>query len=118
MVPGPTGPGPTVARSARRRTRRLDSAEPAIVMRREPEHFGDRELNLVYVARKLKDALRLEEVLTSAGVDYAVEPDRYTSGRLFRRERVGAFFYVAPEIEEAVRTTLRSAGFEPFTRDA
>lgn len=87
-------------------------------MRREPEHFGDRELSLVYVARKLKDALRLEEVLTRAGVDYAVEADRYTTGRLFRRERIGAFFYVVPGIEEEVRTTLRGAGFEPFTNTA
>ncbi len=83
-------------------------------MRRDPEHFGDRELSLVYLGRKLKDALRLEAVLTEAGVDYAVEADRYWVGRIFRRERIGAFFYVAPEAEAAVRETLRTAGFEPF----
>jgi hypothetical protein len=27
---------------------------------------------------------------------------------------VGAFFYVAPEIEDGVRATLREAGFQPF----
>ncbi len=67
----------------------------------------------MYLARKLKDALRLEAALTEAGFDYAVEPDRYWTGRIFRRERVGAFFYVAPEDEGSVRETMRRAGFEP-----
>ena len=83
-------------------------------MRREPEHFGDRELSLIYVGRKLKVALRAEEVLTAAGVDYFVEADRYWAGMILRRERVGAFFYVEPEVEVAARETLRRAGFEPF----
>jgi len=85
-------------------------------MRRDPEHFGDRELSLVYVARKLKDALRLEDVLTRAGIDYAVEADKYVAGTLFRRERVGAFFYVTPEIEASVRQTLVAAAFKPFEK--
>jgi hypothetical protein len=83
-------------------------------MRREPEHFGERELVLIYVGRKLKDALRLEEVLTGAGIDYAVEADRYWTGTIFRRERVGAFFYVAPETEASARETLSRAGFRAF----
>lgn len=83
-------------------------------MRKDPETYGDRELTLVYVARKLKDALRLEQVLHDAGVDYCVEADRYWSGTIFRRERVGAFFFVLPELEESTRATLRGAGFQPF----
>ena len=83
-------------------------------MKREPEHFGDQELNLVYVARKLKDARRLEEVLNGAGVEYLVEADRYWSGMIFRRERVGAFFYVVPGVEASAREILRRAGFQPF----
>ena len=84
-------------------------------MRRDPEHFGDRELNLIYVARKLKQALRLEQMLTDAGLDYCVEADRYWAGMILRRERVGAFFYVDPEIEASARATLERAGFEPFS---
>jgi hypothetical protein len=83
-------------------------------VRREPEHFGEQELALIYVGRKLKDALRLEEVLNAAGVDYAVEADRYWAGTIFRRERVGAFFYVAPADEAAARETLTRAGFTPY----
>jgi len=81
-------------------------------MRKEPEHFGDQEMCLIYLARKLDEALRVETVLTDAGLDYAVEADRYWTGVLFRRERVGAHFYVLPEVEAAARDTLRRAGFK------
>lgn len=82
-------------------------------MRREPEHFGEQELNLIYVARKLKHALQLEQLLTDAGLDYLVEPDHYSVGTFFPRWRVGAFFYVAPDIDGAAREALRGAGFTP-----
>ena len=58
-------------------------------MRRGPEHFGETELSLLYVAQKLKHALRLEQLLTDAGLDYLVETDEYSVGILFRRVRVG-----------------------------
>jgi len=86
-------------------------------MRREPDYFGDREMSLVYVGRRLKDSLRLEETLTQAGIDYAVEADKYWAGRLFRRERVGAFFYVLPEVEASTRAVIQQAGFRPFEPD-
>lgn len=80
-------------------------------MRQEADFFEDRELDLVYIAKKLKEALRLESVLTDAGVDYAVEPDRYVGGVIFRSERVGAFFYVAPESLDQVREVMHRHGF-------
>jgi hypothetical protein len=83
-------------------------------MRRDPEHFGEQELVLVYVARKLKHALQIEGVLTDGGIDFAVEADKYVAGFLFRKERVGAFFYVAPENEQAARQVLEQAGHAPF----
>lgn len=81
------------------------------IMRRDPEFFEDRELDLIYIAKRLKDALRLESVLTEAGVDYAVETDKYVGGLLFRSERVGAFFYVGPESMEQVREVMHLHGF-------
>ena len=66
-------------------------------MRREADFFEDREMDLIYIAKKLKDALRLESALTESGVDYAIETDKYLGGVIFRSERVGAFFYVLPE---------------------
>jgi len=85
-------------------------------MRREPDHFGDQELDLVYVAKRLKEALRLEQVFTDAGVDYLVEPDRYSGGVIFRSERVGAFFYVAPDRTSAAHEIMTNAGFEPHVQ--
>ena len=85
-------------------------------MRRDPDFFGvDDELALIYIAKKLKEALRLEEVLTQAGLDYLVEPDHYIGGLIFRRERVGAFFYVAPGDEDSARQTLAQEGFAAYS---
>ena len=83
-------------------------------MRREPEYFGHQELALVYVAKKLREALRLEKSLTDAGLDYLVEPDTYRGGVIFQAERIGAFFYVAPENDSAAREAMRRAGFVPY----
>ena len=84
-------------------------------MRREPDFFGDIDLPLVYVARKLKESLRIEEVFTQAGLDYLVEPDKYSGGVIFRSERIGAFFYVAPPDEAAARETLEREGFKAYS---
>jgi hypothetical protein len=83
-------------------------------MKQEPDYFGEQELALVYVAKKLKEALRLEQLLTDAGVDYLVEPDKYSGGVIFRSERIGAFFYVAPENTGATIEVMRRGGFEPY----
>ncbi|MBL8216835.1 MAG: hypothetical protein JNK87_39310 [Bryobacterales bacterium] len=83
-------------------------------MRREPDYFGEQELALVYIAKKLKEALALEEKLTRAEIDYLVEPDRYRGGVLFVTERVGAFFYVIPEHEAHVREFLTANGYHPY----
>jgi hypothetical protein len=83
-------------------------------VRREPDFFGEQELALVYVAKKLKEALRLEGLLTDAGIDYLVEPDKYSGGVIFRSERVGAFFYVAPEQDSAVKEVLQRSGLKPY----
>ena len=83
-------------------------------MRREPEHFGEQELALIYVAKKLAEALKVEEALTSAGFDYLAEPDTYKGGVVFQTERVGVFIYVAPSDDSAARAALVRAGFQPF----
>lgn len=83
-------------------------------MRRDPDFFGDRELNLLYIARRLKEALHLEKLLSEAGVDYLVEADKYSGGVIFRSERVGAFFYVAPESDEAARSVMHREGIAPY----
>jgi hypothetical protein len=83
-------------------------------VRQEPEFFGEAELSLLYIAKKLKEALKVEEALTGAGLDYVVEPDTYRGGIIFASERVGAFFYVAPEQLNESRELLRTHGYKPY----
>ena len=86
-------------------------------MKQEPAFFGDRELNLIYIAKRLRDALRLEEALTGAGVDYAVETDTYRGGMIFVSERVGAFFYVEDASLGATYEVMQRNGFKPWRAD-
>jgi hypothetical protein len=83
-------------------------------LKQEPDFFGEQELVLIYIAKKLKEALRLEKVLTDAGVDYLVEPDKYSGGIIFRSERIGAFFYVAEAGERIARELMQRSGFVPY----
>jgi hypothetical protein len=80
-------------------------------MRREADFFGDRDMDLIYIAKKLKDSLQLESLLTESSIDYAVEADHYSGGVIFRSERVGAFFYVLPDDLERARDVMYKSGF-------
>jgi len=82
-------------------------------MRRGAEFLEGRDAALVYIARKLREALKLEELLTASEVDYVVEPGEYLGGFLFRTTRVGAFFYVDPDAEEHARLLLAEHGYKP-----
>jgi len=82
-------------------------------MHREADFFGDREMDLVYIAKKLREALRLESAFTESGVEYAVETDKYLGGVLFRSERMGAFFYVLPDAVDTARRVMRENGYRP-----
>ena len=85
-------------------------------MKQGPEFFGDEvELALVYIARRLNEALKVEEVLNAAEFDYLVEPDSYSGGLIFRTERIGAFFYVVPAKEDQARAVLNGQGFKPYS---
>lgn len=86
-------------------------------MRQQPEFFGEQELELLYIAKKLKEALALEKLLTDSGLDYLVEPDKYSGGIIFRAERVGAFFYVAPADEARARELLTANRYKPYAHE-
>mgnify|MGYP001240627651 CR=1 FL=1 len=87
-------------------------------VRRDPEFFGEAELDLVYMARRLRDALKLETLLTEGGVDYLVETGSYTGGLLMRRELTGAFFYVASSELPRARELLLKNRYTPYERDS
>jgi hypothetical protein len=83
-------------------------------MKQESDFFDGLEPVLIYIAKRLDDALALEQVLTEAGVDYGVEPDKYRGGFIFQSERIGAFFYVLEEAEQAARAVMTGAGYKPY----
>jgi hypothetical protein len=83
-------------------------------MKQDAPFFEGKDPTLIYIAKKLKEALRLESIFTSAGLDYGVEADEYRGGVIFRSLRVGAFFYVLPESVEAAHEIMRRHGFKPF----
>jgi hypothetical protein len=82
-------------------------------MKRDPDYFADTEPELVFIAKRLRDALSLEELLTGAGVDYIVETDEYHGGMIFKSTRVGAFFYVRPEAREQAAALMLEKGYIP-----
>lgn len=82
-------------------------------MKKESQYFEGHEPQLIYIAKRLKEAMRLEEVLTGAGVDFGVEADEYFGGTIFRRMRTGAFFYVLPGNREGAVAVLEQNGYKP-----
>jgi hypothetical protein len=83
-------------------------------LRRDHEFFGEAELDLVYMAHRLRDALKIEELFTAAGFDYLVETGTYMGGLLFKRELTGAFFYVAPKDRDSAREVLTQNSYKPY----
>jgi hypothetical protein len=87
-------------------------------MRREADFFEDeQELALVYMSRRLREALKIEKLFTDSGLDYLVETGTYVGGFLIKRDLTGAFFYVAePDITSA-RRVLSDNGYRPYQPD-
>ncbi|HZQ52069.1 MAG TPA: hypothetical protein VFB14_07720 [Bryobacteraceae bacterium] len=83
-------------------------------MRRNSDFFEDTELDLIFMARRLREALRLEALLTDANIDYLVETGTYTGGFLMKRDLTGAFFYVAPADLATARELLVQHGYKPY----
>jgi hypothetical protein len=87
-------------------------------MKQEASFFEDKNPVLVYIAKRLKDALRLEGIFSQEGMDFGVEADEYHAGIIFRTVRAGAFFYVLRESVEAAHEIMRRHGYKPFIEPA
>lgn len=83
-------------------------------MRQDEEFFGEQDLVLVYIAKRLREARSIEQAFDAAGLEYLVEADTYRGGVLFVRELTGAFFYVREGDSEAARSTLRAGNWKPY----
>jgi hypothetical protein len=82
-------------------------------MKKEAGYFEGVEPDLIFVAKRLAEAIELEGILTAAEVDYAVEADEYEGGVVFKSRRVGAFFYVRPEAREHAESVMLENGYVP-----
>ena len=83
-------------------------------MKQDPSFFEGKEPVLVYIGKRLKDALRLECIFTEAGVDFGVEADEYRGGVIFRSVRAGAFFYVLPETVDRATEVMHQNGYRLY----
>ncbi|MDQ1472846.1 MAG: hypothetical protein QOJ99_4326 [Bryobacterales bacterium] len=82
-------------------------------MKKDSDYFEGYEPQLIYIAKRLRDAKPLESILTDAGIDFGVEPDEYYGGVIFRRIRTGAFFYVRPGFREQAVAVMQQNGYKP-----
>lgn len=87
-------------------------------MKQDAAFFDGKEPVLIYIAKRLRDALKLESLLAEAGVDYGVEADEYRGGIIFSTTRTGAFFYVLPDSETAALEVMRRGGYKPYAGPA
>jgi hypothetical protein len=82
------------------------------------EAFTDREVERVFIAGSLDEALHVEDLLTRAGIEYAVELERYRSGSILVELLAGeypkgAVFYVLAGGQAAFcRSLLQDGGFD------
>lgn len=83
-------------------------------MKQESSFIEGKEATLIYIAKRLRDALRLESLLSDGGLDYVVEADEYRGGIIFHTVRTGAFFYVLPENVGAARDIMQRNGYKPY----
>jgi len=85
-----------------------------VKVKQDASYFEQKEPVLIYIGKRLKDSVRLEEVLTAHNVDFGVEADEYRGGVIFSSVRTGAFFYVLPEHVEAAHAAMRENGYKPY----
>jgi hypothetical protein len=75
----------------------------------EPEDLEDPER--IFISRTLRQARKVEALLTQAGVHYVVQVEPYSRSILFGTVRYGAAFYVAATQAVHCREQLVAAGF-------
>ena len=78
----------------------------------DPATFDDQEVTMIYIAGRLGEGKRVEQVLSHNGIDYAVDFEPFESRVLgiLPVEYEGAGFYVAAAQADFCRDVLRQAG--------
>jgi hypothetical protein len=87
----------------------LEATSMALV---DPATFDDKEVTMVYIAGRLSEAKRVEQVFSDNAIDYAVDFEPFESRVLgilpVKYEGVG--FYILSDQADFCRRVLREAG--------
>jgi hypothetical protein len=87
----------------------LEATAMALV---DPATFDDKEVTMVYIAGRLSEAKRVEQVFSDNAIDYAVDFEPFESRVLgilpVKYEGVG--FYILSDQADFCRRVLREAG--------
>jgi hypothetical protein len=78
----------------------------------DPDTFDDKDVAMVYIAARLSEGKRVEQVLSDNAIDYAVDIEPFHSRVLgiLPVEYEGVGFYVVSSQAEFCRRVLRAAG--------
>jgi hypothetical protein len=78
----------------------------------DPETFDEKEVTMVYIAVRLSEGKRVEQVLSDNAMDYAVDIEPFQSRLLgiFPVEYEGIGFYVLSTHADFCRRVLREKG--------
>ena len=78
----------------------------------DPATFDDKEVAMVYIAGRLSEGKRVEQVLSHNAIDYAVDFEPFESRVLgiLPVEYEGVGFYVLSDQADFCRRVLREAG--------
>lgn len=78
----------------------------------DPENFDDKEIAMVYVASRVSEGKRVEQILSANGIDYAVDVEPFENRVLgiLPVEYQGIGFYVLAGQADFCRRVLREAG--------
>ena len=78
----------------------------------DPDTFDDEQITIIYIAGRLSESKRVEQVLSDHAIDYSVDGEPFESRILgiipVQYEGIG--FYVLTEQADFCRRALRDAG--------
>ena len=86
--------------------------DPVCMALVDPDTLGEDGFLRVYIAGRLDEARRVEAALSSEGIDYFVEADKFRKRVLgvVPREYDGVAFHVAAGAAGSARAVLQAAG--------
>jgi hypothetical protein len=78
----------------------------------EFENFSDRTIIRIYIAKNIREAEKIENLLTDNDIDYAISLEPFLPPSLLQSERMGAAFYVQSGQESICRQLIEGEGMQ------